>query len=154
MVVHETLSSYARRGVFRAYGSDPSAHGGSRFSFRWHTNVPMNLAYQPARRQLTFRGLLPAVGSRSTMYRELKQFLDARTSRAVPEHRRIDPRKAIVKLSHREGAVSLIVSLNPSHLEYGVRKAVNLVHEIFVDLLRRPMYFEYMVEHFELDPEG
>jgi hypothetical protein len=153
-VVHETLTAYARRGIFRAYGNATSEHGRSRFSFRWHTDVPMNLVYDPARGELTFRELLPSVGSRSRMYRELKQFLESCTSPALPPHRRIDARKVGVKLRQRAGTVSLIVSLNPSHPEYGVRKAVNLIHELFVDFLRRPMYFHYMVEHFNLDPDA
>ena len=114
----------------------------------------MNVLYDPAHQKLTFSELLPGIERHSDMHRELKQFLHTRSSRAVPAHRRIDPRKANVTLGYDAGKISLIVSLNPSHLEYGVRKAVNLIHELFVTFLRRPMYFDYMVEHFHLDPDA
>jgi hypothetical protein len=68
-------------------------------------------------------------------------------------HRRIDSRKARVTVTNRRGTVSLAISLKPAHLEYGVRRAVNLVHELFVEFLRDPLYFSYMVEHFQLDPD-
>ena len=152
-VVRQILAGYAERGIFRAYGDRQADGGRSHYSFRWHTDVPLNVTYDPAKRALTFRNLLPAVGSRSGMYRDLKQFLEVRTSRAVPEHRRIDSRKVSATVTNRAGAVSLVVSLKDAHLEYGVRKAVNLVHELFVHFLRQPVYFDYMVEHFDVNPD-
>lgn len=152
-VVRETLASYATRGVFRGYGDHPSDEGLTRFAFRWHADAAFNLVYDPARRELRFPDLLPAIDSRSSMYRGLKAFVQARTSAALPEHRRIDPTKTRVAVTNRKGSVSLAVSLKDAHLEYGVRKAVNLVHELFVVFLRDPLYFSYMVEHFQLDPD-
>ena len=152
-VVRRTLASYATRGIFRAYGDQPSERGQSRFSFRWHADATFHLVYNPARRELIFRDLLPAIPSRARMYRELRAFVDASASPTLPEHRRIDPRKTRVAVTNRNGMVSLVVSLKDSHLEYGVRKAVNLIHELFVGFLRNPLYFSYMVEHFQLDPD-
>lgn len=152
-VVKQTLASYATRGIFRAYGDQPSEDGQSRFSFRWHADATFHLAYDPARRELIFRDLLPDIPSRARMYRELRAFVDASASPTLPEHRRIDPRKTRVAVTSRNGMVSLVVSLKNSHLEYGVRRAVNLIHELFVVFLRNPLYFSYMVEHFQLDPD-
>jgi hypothetical protein len=152
-LVRQTLESYATRGIFRAYGAQLSAREGSRFSFQWHANATFTLVYAPSRRELTFRDLLPGVEGRSRMYRDLRAFVTSRTAPTLPEHRRIDPRKARVAVRNRHGRVSLVVSLRGPHLEYGVRKAVNLVHEVFVDFLRNPLYFTYMVEHFQLDPD-
>jgi hypothetical protein len=153
LVVRRTLASYAKRGIFRAWGDRPSDRERSRFSFRWHADATFHIVYDPSRRELTFCDLLPDVGSHSLMYRELKQFLHSRTSLTLPEHRRVDPRKVGVTLKSRKRMMSLVVSLKDPHLEYGVRKAVNLVHELFVDFLRHPLYFPYMVEHFNVDPE-
>jgi hypothetical protein len=147
------MAAYAERGIFRAYGDRPSEDGRYCFSFRWHTDVPLNVVYDPARRELSFCEILPAVGGDAEMYRDLKQFVRARFSRAVPEHRRIDVRKTTATLKQRGGAVSLIVVLKDAHLEYGVRKAVNLVHELFACCLRQPLYFQYMVEHFDMNPD-
>jgi hypothetical protein len=152
-VVRRTLAGYAERGVFRAYGDVRSEGGRNYFSFRWHTEVPFELVFDPARRELIFRDLLPGISARSAMYADLKTFLRTRSSRAVPAHRRIDPRKAGLKPRQRAGTVSLIMSLRDEHLEYGVRKAVNVIHELFVEFLRHPMYHGYMVKHFGLDPD-
>ena len=152
-IVRETLAAYAQRGIFRAYGEGPSPGGRRVFSFRWHTDVPFHVVYDAPRHQLIFCDLLPGIDGRSHMYRHLKEFLHSRTSAAMPAHRRIDPRRATVTLKHRAHTVSVVVSLKASHLEYGVRKAVNLIHELFVVFLRDPLYFPYMVEHFDLDPE-
>lgn len=154
MVVKQTIASYATRGIFRAYGDQPGERGQSRFSFRWHSDAAFHVVFDSSRRELMFRDLLPAVTSRSPMYRELKAFVEARTSPTLPEHRRIDPRKVRVAVKNRHQKVSLAVSLKDSHLEYGVRKAVNLIHEVFVEFLRNPLYFAYMVEHFQVDPDA
>jgi hypothetical protein len=65
----------------------------------------------------------------------------------------MDARRATAKLKQDGGAVSVVFKFNDAHLEYGVRKAVNLIHELFVDFLRQPIYFHYMVEHFDLNPD-
>jgi hypothetical protein len=152
-VVRRTLASYATRGVFRAYGDQSSEGGQSRFSFRWHADAIFHLVYHARRRELVFSNLLPEIPSRTSMYRELRAFVEASTSRALPEHRRIDPRKVGVTVTNRNRTVSLVVMLKDSHVEYGVRKAVNLIHELFVGFLRNPLYFPYMVEHFQRDPD-
>jgi hypothetical protein len=151
-IVRETLAGYAQRGIFRAYGDRPASREQIQFSFRWHTEVPINVVYRAGTRELAFRDLLPDVGGNSAMYRHLKQFLRERTSQDLPPHRRIDPRKVALRLTQRAGKVSLIVSLE-SDVEYGVRKAVNLIHELFVNFLRDPLYFSYMVQHFGLNPD-
>jgi hypothetical protein len=153
LVIQQTLASYAKRGVFRSYGNQPPDGPRSRFSFRWHADATFHLLYDPSRRTLTFADVLPEIESRSSMYRELKAFVEARTSSTLPDHRRIDPRKVGVAVANRRRMVSLVVSLEDAHLEYGVRKAVNLVHEVFVEFLRNPLYFAYMVERFQLDPD-
>ncbi len=152
-VVRQTLESYAKRGIFRAYGGQPSEGEQSRFSFRWHMDATFHVVYGPSRRELLFSDVLPKIASRSRMYRALRVYVEAHTSPTLPEHRRIDPRKARVTVTNRDGMISFIVALKDAHLEYGVRKAVNLIHELFVDFLRNPLYFDYLVEHFQLDPD-
>jgi len=153
LIVRRTLAAYAERGIFRAFSDRERDRGQRQFAFRWHTNVTLNVVYDPFRRELTFRDLLPGVIAGSGMLPELRRFLRARTSRTLPEHRRVDPEKATFTLKNRRGTVSLVASLTDAHLEYGVRKTVNLIHELFVDFLRHPLYFPYMVEHFEVDPD-
>jgi len=148
-----TLETYAKRGIFRAYGVQPGSRGRQHISFRWHADAVFRIDYDPARQALTFRDLLPYVEPRSSMDRELRAFVRGASSTTLPEHRRLDARKAGVSVARREGTLSLQVQLKRAHVEYGVRKAVVLVHEIFVSFLRAPQFFPYMVEHFGVSPD-
>ena len=152
-IVQEALVGYAQRGMFQAFGEQAGRNGHHAFSFRWHLDTTLHLDYDPARLTLTVRDLLPHVGTRSAMDRELRRFVRERMSPDRREHRRIDPQKATVTVRNRKGMVSLVVAFQDAHVEYGVRKVVNLVHELFVDFLRYPLYFPYLVEHFNLDPD-
>ena len=116
-IVRETIESYAKRGIFRAYGEQPSERGRSRFSFRWHMDGTFHVAYDPSRRELLFSDVVPKIPSRSRMYRALKAFVEAHTSPTLPEHRRIDPRKTRVTVTNRHGMVSFIVALKDAHID-------------------------------------
>jgi len=85
------------------------------------------------------------------MYRKLQDFLASRSSKKVPAHRRIDPKKAEVRCTNRRGNVSLTLRVLTGDYEYGARKLIHLVHEIFLEFLGE--YFEYQVEAFDLDPD-
>ncbi len=39
------------------------------------------------------------------------------------------------------------------HYEHGVRRAVNLVQDIFMDFLNSALYVDYMVESFNVNPD-
>ena len=69
------------------------------------------------------------------------------------EHRRIDPHRAEVKCSNRLGNVSVTVVIKGNEYEYGVRKAVNLVSDLFMDLLPESTYYDYMAENFDMPEE-
>jgi hypothetical protein len=55
-------------------------------------------------------------------------------------------------LNHR-GAISLVCTFKGDHVAYGVRKAVNIVHEIFTIFLSDGRYAQYQVDHLRLNPE-
>ena len=46
--------------------------------------------------------------------------------------------------------VSVTVVIKKNEYEYGVRKAVNLVSKLFMDLLSESTYYEYMAENFDV----
>ncbi len=85
------------------------------------------------------------------MYAKFKEFLDSRHSEEIPEHRRIDPRKARARCLNKAGDVSLTLSVEDGDYEYGARKIIHLVDEIFKNFLGD--YYEYQVEHLGLDPD-
>lgn len=151
--VRATLQAYADRGAFRSFSDGAPRAGKTRFRFTWYRDLSFAVAFDESSRTLTFERLLPAVPARSAMLRDLRAFIADRESRAVPEHRRIDRRKVRITAEARRGAASLQCRLAEAHVEYGVRKAVNIVHEIFTDFLSDGRFIAYQVEHLRLDPE-
>jgi len=101
---------------------------------------------------MRFPLVLPDVPADSKMYSDLKAFIKSRQSGDVPEHRRIDTRKARVGCSVRRGNVSLTLSVRNGDYQYAAQRLINLVHEIFLVFLADG-YFDYMVEAFDLDPD-
>ncbi|MCY4025177.1 MAG: hypothetical protein OXH75_02550 [Acidobacteria bacterium] len=149
--VRERLQAYADRGVFRGFAEQPARRGRRRFTFLWLAPAPFTLTYDPATGALAFRDLLPGVPARSPLAGALRSFIRGRASAELPEHRRVDPARAALGCSIRRGALSVEVVARPGHHGYGVNRAVNLVHEIFVHLQVR--FPEYMWENFDAPQE-
>ena len=145
--VERLLRRYADRGVFRSFHVSKTRGGKLSCKFEWLTERPLTAVYDPKTDALEFRNLLPGVAAASPMYAELKAFARERADPRLPDHRRIDPKRAAVKCSNRKGAVSIVISFKKGDREYGVARAVKLVNEIFLSFLRGP-YFDYMVANF------
>ncbi|HEY7545521.1 MAG TPA: hypothetical protein VID27_11590, partial [Blastocatellia bacterium] len=110
--VAEVLEGYAQRGVFRGFSRDPAIRDGKcRFKLQWHHDRAFELIFDARRNSLRFPLLLPNVAADSSMYHELKRFIEGRHSLEMPEHRRIDRRKAIATVSNRRASVSLTMRL-------------------------------------------
>ena len=152
-VVAETLEGYAKRGIFRGFSRGESKRGKVRFKMLWHRDRVFELHFDVTRGQLRFKQMLPNVPSDSPMYAEFKKFVKARQSEDLPEHRRIDKGKAEIKPYNRGEFVSLSLVVQDGDYEYGARKIVHLVNEVFLDFLYGGMYYDYMVENFDLDPD-
>ena len=152
-VVRQGLQRYATRGTFRSFAEALPRGRSIVFRFTWFRDVPFTVTFTPGSRRLVFQNLLPGVAPRSAMDRDLRQFLRERHSRALPEHRRIDPRKVEVQVTNRAGAISLICRFKGDHADYAVGKAVNVVHEIFAEFLSDGRYAQYQVDHLRLNPE-
>ena len=148
--VRERLQGYADRGVFRGFSEEPTRGGRHRFKFLW-LNTTFVLSYVPVTGALFFRELLPNVSARSSVGIALRSFVKSRAGLNVPDHRRIDPRRAAVQGYVRSGAFSVVITAKKNYHGYGVHRAVNLIQEIFVQL---HTYFpEYMVENFDAPQE-
>ncbi len=146
-IVRESLQAYADRGVFRGF----SEVRPGQFHFVWLIQHPMELRVDTAKHELKFRQLLPGVPASSMMYAELKRFIAERHEQELPEHRRIDRRRAEVSCTNRGGAVSIALQVKNNQYAYGVNRIVNLVHELFVHL--RDAHPEYLVENFDVPQE-
>ncbi len=149
--VRARLQEYAERGVFRGLAERPARRGRHEFTFRWLAPAPFTLSYDSASGTLAFRGLLPNVPARSPLAGALRRFVRGRAAADLPPHRRVDPERADVRCFVRRSALSLEVVAREHHHGYGVNRAVNLVHEIFMHL---HTYFpEYMWENFDAPQE-
>src|SRR5262249_51732141 len=93
-VVHDALQAYADRGVFRGFSQLRSSTNTATYKFFWLTPSEMQLSVDVSKRRLRFDRLLPGLPAKSSLYAELKRFLHERGSDDLPEHRRIDPRRA------------------------------------------------------------
>lgn len=111
----------------------------------------MELSADTNKNVLKFKRLLPAVPIKSNLYAELKSFIEQRHDKSLPDHRRIDRRRAEVSCSNRGGFVSISLKIKNNHYEYGVNRIVNLVHELFLRL--RDAYPDYLAENFDVSQE-
>ena len=152
--VRALLEHYATRGVFRSFSEVPAVTGRStEFQFLWFRDVKFRVTYHRTTHTLTFVDALPAIPARSEMDRHLRAFIQSRSRKSVPEHRRVDMRRIGVSVLNRKGAISIAFTLKPRQIEYGIKKAVHLVHEVLMDFLNESQYVEYNIEHFNLNPE-
>ena len=117
-IVTAILEGYAEKAVFRGFSAHPRRGGKATYRMVWHYDRPFELVLDVPGKTLRFPAVLPGVPARSAMYRELRAFLKARQSAAMPEHRRVNPAKARVTLSNQRGAVSLKFTVKDGDFEY------------------------------------
>jgi len=147
--VRRVLEAYARRGVFRSFSQTSSGSRQTEFRFHWLWNLPFHLAFDAGRGALSFRKLLPHIPAGSDVDAGLRAFLKSCSSPDRPEHRRIDPARVAVRYSNRRGAATLTFQAVGNDFEYAVKKAINLVNEIFLGFLNAD-HPDYMARHFSI----
>jgi hypothetical protein len=152
-VVTAVLEEYAARGVFRGFHAAPPVADKASFRMMWHYDRQYEVNLDAPGATLTVAGLLPGVPTGSSMYNGFRSFLKDLQSPRLPEHRRIDRKRAVLRCSNRGGAVSLRLIVHDGDFEYGARKLIHAVHEIFLCFLADGPYTEYLTEHFGLDPD-
>jgi hypothetical protein len=147
VVVREKLQEYADRGVFRGFSETRNGQ----FRFVWGIYDEIELIVDTERGTLRFRRMLPNVPARSEIYRELRSFIAERHDSALPEHRRIDRRRAEASCSTRGGSFSMQIKVNKNEYAYAVNRGINLVHELFVHL--KDAHPGYLAESFDVPEE-
>jgi len=150
--VKQILRSYAERGVFRSFSQTADAGGIAAFRFFWLYNLPFHVVFDQKRGALSFRKLLPGVPAGSRIETELKAFIQSMALPDRVEHRRLDPARLSVAYVNKRGAVALTFVVSGDDYEYGVRKAVNVVNEVFLSFLN-VRFPEYMIEKFKLSED-
>ena len=152
-LVATILEGYATRGVFRGFSRGPVRGGKASYKMLWHRDRFFELILDPTRKAMRFPVVLPEVPAGSSMSREYGQFVQSRGDTSLPPHRRIDPKKAVVRPVHRAGSIGLAVAVKGGDYEYATRKLIHLVHETFMVFLYDGRYYDYLVETFDLDPD-
>lgn len=147
------LETYASRGVFRGFSRGPAREDRARFNILWHRDQLFELVLDLRRKTMRFPMVLPQVPPKSAMYREFQKFVASRQSEELPEHRRIETSKAQVRCANRGGNVSVTLTAVDGDYDYGARKLIQLVHEVYLDFLNEGPYYDYLVETFDLDPD-
>ena len=150
--VEAQLESYAERGVFRSFSRTSLRNGVAGYRFFWLLNLPFAMSFDTKRGAILFKKLLPHFEAGSTVETELKTFIEDCASSKRPEHRRIDPKQIRISYANRANSVTLTLQVLDGDWENGVRKAIHLVNEIFLNFLnaRHP---EYMIATFNLPDE-
>ena len=152
-IVSRTLEDYAARGVFRGFSRGPVNRGKAAFKIMWHRDCLFEFVFDSNKNTMRFPLVLPNVPPDSPMYKAFKEFLRSRQAKDLPEHRRIDKAKAEVRSYNRGGNISLTLKVKDDDVEYGARKIIHLVNEIYLAFLQDGLYYDYMIETFDLDPD-
>lgn len=153
-LVGDVLEGFAGKGIFRGFSRHERSGGNAEFRLLWHRDQLFRWVWSDARQTLRISCVLPAVPAKSAMYRDFKAWLQARQDPALPPHRRCDPAKLTLKTYNRGGDVALTAHVLDGDVEYGARKLVGLVNEIYLDFLSSGLYFDWLLETFELDPDN
>jgi len=151
--VGDLLEHYAGRGVFRGFGRQAQRGRSAEFRLRWHRDQVFQWVWNESKQTLRIGCVLPAVPANSPMYRQFKAWLAVRQDPALPVHRRCDRGKVALRTYNRGGDVALTMTVLDGDLDYAVNKLVSLVNEIYLDFLSSGLYFDWLVETFELDPD-
>lgn len=152
--VGDILEDYANRGIFTGFSRQGDGRKNAQFKVLWHRQQRFLWAWDDARQSLRIACVLPAVPAKSPMYRELKAWLKSRQLDSLPDHRRCDSGKVALRTYNKQGDVALSLRILDGDIDYGVRKLVSLVNEIYLDFLSSGLYFDWLIETFELDPDN
>lgn len=147
-----TMKAYSERGVFRGPISEEHSRGSVLYSMRWHRNREFRITIDRAKKIARVAVVLPAMPSKSDMYREYVEFIDSFQDGSRPAHRSVDQDKASVVVGSRSGSASLTFKVRDGDYEYAVKKLLALIHETYLTFIPGP-YDAYRVEHLGADPD-
>lgn len=116
---------------------------------QWHKDRFYDLVFDSVKGSLRFPVVLPKVPRE--MYDAFKAFVASRQTDEMLAHRRIDPKKVRISCSFNNGNISLLFTAKDKDYEYATQKLINLMHEIFMVFLRDGLYYEYVIETFDVD---
>lgn len=152
--VGNILQDYAEKGLFRGFSRGSASARKSEYRVLWHFDQAFELRYESRQAKLRFANALTGVPSASPMYRDLKAWLKSRQQSSLPAHRRCDPDRISLSPYNRGGTVALTARCLDGDIDYTVRKLIAVVHELYLEFLGSGLYFDWLVETFDLDPDN
>jgi hypothetical protein len=143
------MEDYARRGVFRGFSRQPAADGVARFRMIWHRGQTFDLFVDTTKKTIRIPIVLPRVPD--DIYRDFKAFVESHRDPSLPDHRRIEKAKALVRCVNRRPGVSLSVAVKDGDYEYALQRVIHLIHETYLIFLANGIYRDYMIEQLGAD---
>lgn len=153
-VVTAALEHYAKRGIFRGFSLVSEKKTQTTYRMIWHRDQRFEFVVDNAKNSLRIPVVLPNVPADSEMYSAFKEYVKRRKNQDLPDHRKINETKVGIKVFNRSSNVSLTATVLDEDYDYATRKLVHLVHEIYMDFLMDGRNYDYLVETFNLDPDG
>jgi len=147
------MEDYARRGVFRGFHAPPARNGVAAFRMIWHRDRVFDLIVDTKRKTLRIPVVLPAVPSRSPLYKDFKEFVKSHHAASLPDHRRIERTKARVRCANRRSSVCLTMTVRDDDYQYALQRLIHLVHETFLLFLTSGPYRDYLVDQLGASAE-
>jgi hypothetical protein len=146
------IDDFVARGVFRAVPDAPARSELAAWQVRWFGGHTMRLAV--SRQSACVDAVLPPMPSRLKIYRDLRAWLRAQQSVALPAHRRLDPETYVLDVRNRAGLVRIRLRAEAVPAATRVHRLVQLVNALYFDFLNGPGRLDWVVEAFGLDPDN
>jgi hypothetical protein len=140
------MEDYAKRGVFRGFNSKPARNGVAAFRVIWHRDQIFDVIVDAKRKTISIPVVLPKVAVRSALWRDFKAFVDSHHDKSLPDHRRTEKSRALLRCANRRGSVSLTVAVKDGDYEYALQRLIHLVHETYLVFLTGGPYRDYLAE--------
>ena len=143
------------RGVFRAALQTTTTNAATRQLDWWITWFGGHqLRLKVDEHGVRFDHVLPPLAAQTQLYRDLRVWLNAQQSADLPAHRRIDPSQVKLALKNTGGAIRLSLNSQTQTAAQLTKRAIQLVHAIYLDFLNGPGRLEWVTEAFGLDPDN
>ncbi|WP_426956292.1 hypothetical protein [Muricoccus radiodurans] len=135
-VLSAVLRAYADRGVLKELNL-----AGHEAGFRLPGAGQVKLSYDADKRVIALQGLLPDIAADDTLMRDVTALVSGCGRADALPHRRMDPEQGKLALRRvRKGGV-LALSLGTADGEWGIRRMMNLAHEVRVLVYERHPYY-------------
>ena len=150
-LVDGILRTYAEKGVFKGYARLKHSSSVARYRINWFYSRPMDVSLDRKRQSISLLDFLPSIDLEPALASDLRSFLRGMSD--LPEHRRLDERRAHLSLRRKGNALTLAVRSLDGDLDYACRKLVHIANEVLLVFLSSHLYDQYKIEGLGVDPE-